>query len=63
MMRSKGELLMYTSLKEVELLTPRLHRAFRFGGCKTKFHTQSSKFYDVWKRIEMMPALEEATRR
>lgn len=36
------------------------------GGTKTSFHTQSGEVYDVdwsapWKRIEMIPALEEAT--
>jgi lysyl-tRNA synthetase class 2 len=36
------------------------------GGYKTKFHTQHGEVYDVnwekpWRRVEMIPALEEAT--
>ena len=36
------------------------------GGYETKFHTQSGEVYNVnwqapWKRVEMIPALEEAT--
>jgi len=36
------------------------------GGYKTKFHTQGGEVYDVnwekpWRRVEMIPALEEAT--
>jgi lysyl-tRNA synthetase class 2 len=36
------------------------------GSYKTKYHTQSGEVYDVnwekpWRRVEMIPALEEAT--
>jgi lysyl-tRNA synthetase, class II len=36
------------------------------GGYKTKYHTQSGEEYEVnwekpWRRVEMIPALEEAT--
>ena len=55
----------YDVMKRTEELVSGLVESIH-GGTKTTFHTQTGEVYNVdwsapWKRIEMIPALEEAT--
>jgi lysyl-tRNA synthetase class 2 len=55
----------YDVMKRTEDLVSGLVESIH-GGTKTTFHTQTGEVYNVdwtapWKRIEMIPALEEAT--